>query len=60
MKPLGMPTIVYVNIKEINQHENVLGRDEDNRYLSAYQLEAKHKSALRLFNAIAGYGNKGA
>lgn len=56
----GMPTLIYINIKEINQHENVLGKDEDNSRLSIYQLEVKHRAALRLFNAVAGYGNKGA
>jgi hypothetical protein len=55
----GMPKIMYINVRDFNQHENVLGKDEDNSKLSIYQLEVKHRAALRLFNAVAGYGNKG-
>lgn len=60
MKHTAMPKIVYVNVKDFNQHENILGADEDNSKLDKYSLEAKHRSALRLFDAVAGYGVKGA
>lgn len=57
---LAMPKIIRINVKEVNQHENILGADEDNRKLDKYSIEAKHRSALRLFDAVAGYGVKGA
>ena len=56
----AMPKYVFVNLKEINQHENILGKDVDNSKLDKYTLEAKHRSALRLFDAVAGHGNRGA
>ena len=59
-RPLAMPNYVFVNVKEINQHENILGKDVDNSKLDKYTLESKHRSALRLFDAVAGHGNKGA
>lgn len=59
-KPLGMLNYVYINVKEINQHENILGKDMDNSKLDKYALESKHRSALRLFDAVAGHGVRGA
>ena len=53
-----MPKLVRVNIKEVNQHENVLGHDEDNSKLDVHSLRVKYKNALYLFNALAGYGVK--
>jgi len=57
---LAMPKYVYINVKEINQHEAILGKDVDNSKLDKYSLESKHRSALRLFDAVAGHGVKGA
>jgi hypothetical protein len=59
-KHLALPKIVRVNIDEVNQHEYMLGKDEDNSRLDKYSLEAKHRSALKLFDAVAGHGVKGA
>lgn len=56
----AMPNYVFVNLKEINQHENILGKDVDNSKLDKYTLESKHRSALRLFDAVAGHGVRGA
>ncbi len=58
-KHTAMPKYVLVNVKEVNQHENLLGADQDNSKLDIRSLEAKHRAALRLFDAVAGHGNKG-
>jgi hypothetical protein len=57
---LAMPKIIRINIAEVNQHENILGKDEDNSRLDKYSLEAKHRAALKLFDAVAGHGVRGA
>lgn len=59
-KHTAMPNYIRINVKEINQHENILGKDVDNSKLDVYTLEAKHRSALRLFDAVAGHGVRGA
>ena len=60
MDNTAMPKYVFVNLKEINQHENILGKDVDNSKLDKYTFESKHRSALRLFDAVAGHGVRGA
>lgn len=58
-KSNSMPNYVFINLKEVNQHENILGKDVDNSKLDKYTLESKHRSALRLFDAVAGHGIRG-
>ena len=52
----AMPKLVFIRCSDINQHEDILGPDEDNRKLDKWSLEAKHRSALKLFNLVAGHG----
>lgn len=52
----AMPTLIFIRCEDYNQHENVLGSNEDNSKLDKWSLEAKHKSALKLFDLVAGHG----